>query len=298
MISILIPVYDFTITELIKTIHYQCIKSNIVFEIIAIDDDSKIEYKEQNRTIQTLQHVYYEELTNNQGRVKLRNLMAQKARYQNLLFIDCDAQVTSPDFILNYCAKCTNNAPIIACGGTAYSNVKPHRSRRLRWKYGKIAEERPAEQRTKDPNMSFSAFNFLISKDLFNAIQFDTLHNSYGHEDTLFGIRLSQNNICVKHIDNALIHCGLDTNEVFFDKTTASVENLYLMFRENPTLFNKTKLVQTFTTLDKANITTLFSQLFSFKKNILKQLIIRTNSVFLLNLYKLAYFCYLSKHQK
>ena len=43
MISILIPIYNFTVIDLVKSIHYQCINSNIIFEIIAIDDDSKIE---------------------------------------------------------------------------------------------------------------------------------------------------------------------------------------------------------------------------------------------------------------
>lgn len=298
MISILIPIYNFTVIDLVKSIHYQCINSNIIFEIIAIDDDSKIEYKEQNRIIQSLSHVRYEELTNNQGRVKLRNLLAYKALYEFLLFIDCDAQVTNPHFIENYCAECVNNAPIVVCGGTTYSDIKPHRSRRLRWKYGKSAEEKSAEIRSIEPNNSFSAFNFLISKDLFDSIKFDILPNSYGHEDTLLGIRLSEKKICVKHIDNALIHCGLDSNEVFFEKTKVGIENLYDIFSKNPTSFNKIKLVETFLKFEKAGIAILVSQLFSFKKNILKKLTIRTSSVFLLNLYKLGYFCYLSKYQK
>lgn len=298
MISILIPIYNFTITELVKSIHAQCVNSNIVFEIIAIDDDSEFEYKELNRIIQTLPYVHYEELSHNQGRVTLRNLLANKALYKFLLFIDCDAQVNNSHFIANYYAECENNAPVVVCGGTAYSNLKPPRSRLLRWKYGKSAEEKSAELRTREPNASFSAFNFLISKELFNSIKFDSLPNSYGHEDTLFGIQLLEKNISVKHIDNALIHSGLDTNEVFFEKTKLSVENLYDIYSKNPILFNKIKLIETFLKFDAAGTAVLVSLLFSIEKNVLKQLTISTSSVFLLNLYKLGYFCYLSKHQK
>jgi hypothetical protein len=68
--------------------------------------------------------------------------------------------------------------------------------------------------------------NFLIPKTVFQDIRFEERIRHYGHEDTLFGMELQRRGISVLHLDNPLEHIGLETAEVFLQKTVQAVQNL------------------------------------------------------------------------
>ena len=88
MISILIPCYNYDITELTQKLHKQL---NIVkkkFEIICVEDGSTDTFL--NTNIKKLTHVKYIKLHKNIGRSKIRNFLAMEAKFNWLLFIDCD----------------------------------------------------------------------------------------------------------------------------------------------------------------------------------------------------------------
>ena len=90
MISICIPVYNFNITSLVNELSNQVNSLNIPCEIIVIDDCSE-NFKRINK-IECEKHTYIE-LSENIGRARIRNLFLKYAKYEYLLFLDCDSLV-------------------------------------------------------------------------------------------------------------------------------------------------------------------------------------------------------------
>ena len=96
----------------------------------------------------------------------------------------------------------------------------------LRWYYGTKREKRPLNIRKEFPYRSFSSFNFMMRKDIFQKIRFPQQINTYGHEDTFLGLAIEDAGINIEHINNQLIHLGLETAEVFIEKAKISVQNI------------------------------------------------------------------------
>ena len=260
MISILIPVYNFVISNLIKELVKQATELPVPFEVIVIDDDStNLKSKETNSEINKYPQVRYIENNKNLGRSATRNLLAEKAQYKYLLFMDGDAETKSDNYIKKY-YDLISDLPdnIVICGGTSYYNSPPtDPSLLLRWTYGKAREQRSANDRNKNPNAAFSAFNFLISKELFDQIKFDDTILQYGHEDTLLGYEIKKMGISVQHIDNTLIHKGLEGNEIFLQKTKTGITNLkslYYRYVDRPDFIEDIKLLKTYKRLRKIRI--------------------------------------------
>lgn len=230
MVSILIPVLNQTITDLVEDLQEQGKRLGIPFEIIVLDDGSESSFSDHNRVVGQWEHVTYLTGSSNMGRAAARNQLARHAKHPYLIFIDCDAAVPSEEFLARYMDFLTQE-PVV-CGGTVYQATPPeNKELLLRWEYGKTRESVPAKRRNKNPHAGFSGFNFLIDKELFLTIQFDETLREYGHEDTLFGYKLWERGSNVLHIDNPLIHLGLEPDHLFIRKTKAGLENLYHLTR-------------------------------------------------------------------
>ena len=166
MLSILIPVYNFYVTELVENINSQAKQAEIDFEIIVIDDASEDKYKIGNRIISKIQNVKYFEEEENIGRSRIRNKLADLSSYQYLLFTDCDSKVQNDDYILKYMKYCKND--VVVCGGRTYMSSKPENHKYfLRWIHGVRREQFNPEVRNLEPNKSFMTNNFLISLRIF-----------------------------------------------------------------------------------------------------------------------------------
>ncbi len=225
MLSILVPIFDFDVTRLIHELNDQALACKIPFEIICFDDGSKDEFKELNREISSLDSVSYTELESNIGRSKIRNLLAEKSNYDNLLFLDCDAKLPSKDFVKKYIIHIEDYH--VVYGGRIYEDQMPSASEKyFRWYYGKKRESIGLSERIKSPYKSFMTNNFLIHKKAFLSIRLNEKIVGYGHEDTLFGIRLKENNVIIKHINNPVIHIGLEDFDEYIDKTKEGIKNL------------------------------------------------------------------------
>ena len=230
MLSVLIPIYNHDVNNLVTTLDQQLTQSGIPYEIILADDCSNnLDYRKKNENLSLLASVQYIQNQSNMGRAKIRNRLADTAQYPYLLFIDCDATVQHQNYIQNYLEaieKMQQEPLFVINGGIAYQTEKPDSQYFLRWYYGKKREEESADKRASQPYHHFTPFNVVITKSLFQCINFDESLTSYGHEDTLFGCQLKEQEIPYLHIDNHLIHNGLDTNEEFLKKIRASIENL------------------------------------------------------------------------
>ena len=297
MLSILIPIFNFNVTELVLELNNQALAAKIEYEIILLDDASTDSFREVNRSLSKQKHVRYFEETNNIGRSKIRNKLARLASYPYLLFMDCDSQVPSPDYIDTYLKYCTDD--VVVYGGRIYSEKRPDDPKLLlRWKHGKSREEFTAAERIRTPSKSFMTNNFLISVDLFNKILFNEEMEGYGHEDTLFGYDLKRNNIGILHIDNPLVHIGLESNSAFLGKTRESIRNLKIIFNQNgyeKLLVEDVKLLGYYHFFRKTKLDKLSKFLFRFsKKLLLRNLTGRNPNLFVFDMFKLGYLCTLT----
>ena len=227
MLSILIPVYNWDCSRLISDLHSQGIAKGMQFELIVADDHStKTEITDKIReTVSRLEKCRLIALEKNIGRSAIRNLLAENAEGQKLLFMDCDAEVCSTEYLSDY-MKAASSADVV-CGGVKHPEMLPRNGVELRWKYEKKADKiRSAECRGRNPYSRFTPFNFLISRDVFQSIRFSTEFTGYGYEDVLFGLELEKRGVSIIHIDNPLLHLGLEDNAVFLSKTENALRNL------------------------------------------------------------------------
>ncbi len=234
MISICIPVYNFDVTELVDELIHQSKMTGYPIEIMLFDDHSLAYYRKINSKLAGRDFVNYLEFDFNIGRSKIRNRLADFATGEWLLFLDCDLVIDNPDFLKQYVDVLTK-APVV-CGGIKYGNKPFRQELLLRWKYGVYRERKSAARRQMKPHNSFMSGNFLIEYDTYHKIRFNEEISGYGHEDTLFGIELKRRGVEVYHIDNHLLHLGLEPCHDFLVKSEQSVINLTKLMRMAPDL--------------------------------------------------------------
>ena len=131
MLSILIPTYNYDCTNLVRDLHRQAECAGIDYEIVVADDASPIkECAERVREINTWPNCRLIELERNLGRARIRNRLADEARFEWLLFMDSDAEVISDSFIVDYLKH--TDADVV-CGGLCHADVLPSPEVSLRY---------------------------------------------------------------------------------------------------------------------------------------------------------------------
>jgi glycosyltransferase involved in cell wall biosynthesis len=242
MLSINIPVYNIEVTDLVLELINQAQKLNVPFEIRVYDDGSNKQVKYINEKLAKNSSFVYVELKENAGRAAIRNQMGRDARFKYLLFIDADSKIIDDNYLKTYLEAAELNCVI--CGGTAYGLQKPALPEKwLRWEYGRNREAISAEKRNHSKGFIITSNNFLIEKEVFERVPFRENLKSYGHEDTLLGYDLFNQGIKVKHINNPVEHTGLESAEIFLQKTKTALENLKLIsekwLKSNSTFINQ-----------------------------------------------------------
>jgi glycosyltransferase involved in cell wall biosynthesis len=229
-ISLLIPVYNYDIIALVHIMKNAMGKVPEFYEIIIGDDGSSVEFHEKYLTLET-ENVKVITSEKNIGRAAIRNRLALEAKGDFILFIDADVMLpgTAEAYMLKWLPFMKNSRVI--SGGYLYHESPPgDPDKLLRWKYGIKREQKSAAERNKHPNAGFSTFNVMIERSVFSKIRFDEELKQYGHEDTLMGYQLRKAGIEILHIDNGLLHEGLDSNRDFLNKTKLGIENLSMLY--------------------------------------------------------------------
>ena len=290
MLSILIPTYNYNIVALVTEIHKQISLTNISFEIICLDDASTL-FVTENETINQFSSAHYEILKDNVGRSKIRNLLAQKAKYDWLLYLDADVIPKDADFIKRYLPFLNNEIKIVN-GGLEYQTEKPEKDKLLRWYYGKEREALSADKREKAPYISFLTLNFLIHKSLFKQISFNEDIPNMRHEDTLFSFNLKQHQIPIKHINNPIYHLGLDTFENAIRKEHESLFALKNLLEQHLIEWDYIKISRIFRLLQQLYLVKVVA-FFHGKTSafFLKNLASHEPSLFIFDIYRLGYLC-------
>lgn len=226
MLSINIPVYNIEVGSLVLQLIQQASKLNVPYEIRVYDDCSNDEIKSKNRIISEYSDVVYLELEKNLGRSVIRNKMGFESKFEYLLFIDADSKIVEDNYLEMYLKNARPNR--VLCGGTAYGKNRPAQPEKLlRWYYGTNREAISAEIRNNKKGFIITSNNFLIGKKFFEKIHFRADIKKYGHEDTLLGYDLYKHGIEIFHLNNPVVHSGLEDSKLFIHKTKDALETLF-----------------------------------------------------------------------
>lgn len=289
MLSILIPTFNYNLFSLVNELNQQCQKLQIEYEIICQDDASISETNIENEKINEIPNCFFTSNLKNLGRGENRNSLARKAKFEFLLFLDCDTFPTNSNFIEKY--STTIYTSDVVYGGLKYKSEKPNQLQLLRWVYGKKREAISVIKRIKNPYKKALTSNFLIKKNVFLSTLFDNAIKDYGYEDYLFFFNLKQKKVKITHIDNPVFHLGLDTSEVFLEKTKTASQNLVFLNKMYPLLFIDNKIIKTFKNLEKLKLLGFFRYFFKLlEPKIKNNLVSKTPSLFIFDIYKLGCF--------
>lgn len=286
MISILIPVYNQNAVALVKALKDQCESLDVQYQIMVFDDLSNAETRKQNSALGHEFGVNYLELSENLGRARIRNRLARMARYKHLLFIDGDSGIVRDDYVKCYLDQ-IDNAEIVY-GGRIYQKKKPSDSKLvLHWKYGKTREALPLKKRLLDPYLNFQSNNFMISAWLFGKLKFDEGVEGYGYEDLLFAEKIRNVDAGILHIDNPVIHLGLEPASEFIKKTKNAIKNLATLNAAGE--LRNTRLTKYYEKMKSYGLKNfLVSYYRSNKKSIIKNLTSGSPSIWKFSLMKLG----------
>jgi glycosyltransferase involved in cell wall biosynthesis len=280
VLSICIPHHNYQNLELFETLKSQAEQLSIDFELLIIDDASEEQHKSYLRKL--IKPPYKVEFLNeNIGRSAIRNLLAKKAKFEWLLFLDGDSIIENPNFIKTY----TENQHFdFVSGGRYYSNQKPNKNYILHWLYGTQVESKC--QRT------FHSCNFMIKKAVFDQIKFDEAIKKYGYEDVFFGLEAKKMGFAFHCINNAVKHQQLKTNELFLRDNETAVNNLKLILELKPdlNLGKEVKLIKKYRQLKRFGLSIFIPKKESilFKRIETYLLYATKKNLLLLNIYKLC----------
>ncbi|MDB5235470.1 MAG: glycosyl transferase family 2 [Hymenobacter sp.] len=243
-LSVLIPVFNWEVGALVKALVAQRHDWPGPVEILLLDDGSREEVRVLNQPLAALAGVRYHELSRNVGRAAIRNQLAAAAQHGWLLLLDNDSLLPDAQFLAHYAAASAQAAVLI--GGTAYAETPPtDPALRLRWLYGHSREARPAAVRQAAPYNQLTINNALIKAEILRQFPLDERLSGYGHEDTRFGEALARARVAIHHLDNPVLHNGLEPANIFLLKSEQAVRNLAQAYRENPQGASESRLLQT-----------------------------------------------------
>lgn len=253
MVSILIPVYNESVIELVQQLKLQAEELKLAYEILIFDDASDLTVKQQNRELATWgANIRYVELERNLGRSEIRNLLFSEAAFDFCIVLDCDSEVVNQQFLQRYLQH--KEEPVIY-GGRSYRENPPNDEKKyLRWRYGVDREQIAAADRKNSPYRFFLTNNFAIQKSVVRQVAFDETIKGYGHEDTLFSRDLERLSIPILHIENPLNHIGLENDDVFLEKTKNALKNLLVLYRKQKISADTIPLLRAYLLLKKSGL--------------------------------------------
>jgi glycosyltransferase involved in cell wall biosynthesis len=251
-LSVLIPVFNRDVSELVRALLAQTPAWPGPTEIRLLDDGSAEEYRVINRLLAMLPGVVYQELTANLGRAAVRNQLVASAQHEWVLLLDNTSRLMDSHYLARYAAV-LGQAPVVV-GGVRYADQAPAEpALRLRWLYGQQREARSLAQRQAAPYSQLLVNNLLLSKVICQQFPFDEGLRGYGHEDTKLGWQLAVAGVLIHNLENPVLHAGLETATAFLEKSKQAVHNFARLLRED-NLGADSKLARTARHLQRARL--------------------------------------------
>lgn len=290
MLSVLIPTYNYRCYTLVADLREQLEREQCPYEIIVADDGSRDRVSIiANLKINELSNCRYIRLEKNLGRSGIRNFLIDEARGEWLLFMDSDARVVNTNFISRYLAASEGKEDVIV-GGLTNPESLPSPEVTLRYFYEKAAEsERGAQYRQQHPYDRFSTFNFMARKEVLSQIRFSTECKDYGWEDYLLGKELEKEGKTILHIDNPLMHMGIENNNIYLHKTEVALRTLHSLPAQQA---ETTRIGHAAATVRKMHLTGLVRHTYSLLHPFMHRNLLGTKpNMTIFAFYKLGYYC-------
>ena len=295
MLSILIPVYNYNVFPLVLELKKQANSLGIEYEILVQDDVSQ-EFISENSQINSLKNCVFSINVENLGRGKNINSLFAKSKYNYVLIMEADALPENKCYLKNYIELLSKSNPNVIFGGVKYPETIPPKEKLLRWKYGINREIKSLDHRLKHQYDFVFTWNLLLKKEILLQFPFPEFIHEYGYEDFVFIENLRLNLVPITHIENCLIHHNSENNIDFIKKSERAVNNLHDLIHFNKIDAKKIRLSNLYTILKKLHLTRIVKGTYlKTKKQILTNLTSENPNLYLLDFYKLGYYCNLKK---
>lgn len=293
MLSVLIPTYNYNVTQLIEKLTSQLNQVNFEYEIIVLDDAStNKDIIAANKAFDKNPRYVYRSNSENLGRTATRQALAKMAKYNYLLFLDADVLPKNNNFIERF--NIEQQTADVVFGGISYSENAPDSDKILRWKYGKAREAKSVKKRKEMPYLSIISQCILIKKQLFLKVN-NFQDNVYG-VDVLFAQNIEKLKAIILHIDNPIVHLGLEKNNAFISKTIDGLQSLYAFEASGKIPDNYRPIQKAYKFLEKTKLSLIFISIMTkIESKVLKNLNCKNPSLFLFDLYRL--YIYAKLHQ-
>lgn len=288
MLSVLIPVYNYDVRNLVRQVIEQCQLSQIQFELILLNDASDQSYHYIFEELISVSKVKFFENSKNCGRAASRNRLGNLAQFDWLLFLDCDVQLIHSNFIQTYLNAIKLGKQSVYYGSCCYDKFPPQKDQlKLHWKYGKLRENPPISKRIAHPYQTFHTVNFITHRSILLKHPFDETLSVYGHEDSLWAKTLQEHVIEIVQIENEVLHLGLYSSRIFLRKTASAVKNLLLLEFHHKKL--NTKLESTVKKIQSFLPGWLVFKLYkSIERKLVRNLLSNNPKMIYLDIYKLG----------
>lgn len=292
MFSIIIPVFNYDCTVLVKELIHSCSLTTVEYEIIIGNDCSTEPHiVEGLEKLNELPHCRVVNEPRNIGKAYMLFHLAEQAAYPYLILIDSDARLYRDDFIERYLKAAIGHD--VVSGHVVIRKDALRKDNKLRYKYEMAASgERTLEYRQRYPYKNLCTINLLIKRSVFLATPFPKQCYQYGYEDTMLGIDLQRMGIKILHIDNPLIHDNIDTDESFLAKTHKALNVLTGL---EPVYQKHIRISRTALALRRYGLLWTIKLWHRIFGHLEERLLKVYPSIFLFNIYKLGYFSLIMK---
>lgn len=236
-LSILVPAYNHVPTALVEEVVRQAVGvKGLTYEVIVADDGSpdKALMAPALGRLEKLAGVRIIRMEHNVGRSAIRNVLARAARYDWLLYLDCDVALPADGaFVKRYIGAAAHGGAAVVYGGVTLPPPDRALLRSLRYRYERAALHRfTPERRTAARRQTLRSSNYLIRRETMLGHPYDEGIKGYGYEDVLLSKSLADAGIAILHIDNPIVIVDFGPNAAFVGKTETALKTLYELRRE------------------------------------------------------------------
>lgn len=243
--SIVVPFFNYDVSSLARRLLLMANASSISVPMIFVDDGSpESDHRQRLWTVlgEASQPCQMAVLHQNAGRARVRNHLCQLARTPYLLYLDADMWPDHQEFLLRYMAWIAEGGVDVIYGGRSAETVvvkgpeyELHRLMTVQ------REALPAAVRRQSPAYHFYSCNFVVRREILEAVPLDERFTGWGWEDCDWASRVAERYV-IRHEDNPASHLGLLTAGQLLKKYDESVVNFKLMLERRPDLLAPTPL--------------------------------------------------------
>jgi len=292
MISILIPTYNYNVYPLAREMHKQASKSGIDFEILVYDDASTQDFDLQN-LLGELDGVTYKYFDKNLGRVPMLQELVNDAKYEMLLTMDADVFPKDRFFFRKIIDEIEKVDADVYYGGTSVPANPPAPDKILRWKFGKERESPSLAYRKEHPYNTIVCQSTVVKKNIFLEFldQLLLVKDYYGL-DIYYSYLLKKAGKKIHHYNNMVTHLGFDTNKAFIKKSKIAIHTYHYLYSNRLIDRKHIKLIDFAEKYASFGLCLVLKSAKKMVSKLIEKNLESTNpSLFLLDIYKLMYYC-------